>query len=312
MVDRLDGACLTPVVIGQIDPARIRAHVEALVSFGPRCDSCPEGLARAVDHLTAALSQCGYSILRETCQHSSLQANLIVERRGSAEPDSVIELGAHYDTVAGSPGADDNGSGLGALLEIARVLQNVECRRTVRLCFFGLEEEPRRSGSADHVSLIEKRPSERHLGILVFEMVGYRRREPGSQRAPMRIPGIFWPPDTGDFICLITDWASAGIATRFERAARRFVPDLPIYSVKRLGVFLRDAARSDHVPYWRAKRKGMMITDTANFRNPHYHKATDTPDTLDYDFCALVAQAAAATVLEWAAIERTVSLEAAR
>jgi Zn-dependent M28 family amino/carboxypeptidase len=295
----------------EIDPSRIRTHVETLASFGPRCDSQPEGLAPAIEYLTSTLAASGYSVQKERCTHSLIQSNLVVERRGGTAPDTVIEIGAHYDTVPGSPGSDDNGSGVGGLLEIARVLRYADCGRTVRLCFFGLEEEGRRSGSFDHVALLETRPAEQHLGILVFEMIGYCRKEAGSQRAPIRIPGIFWPPDTGNFICVIANLRSAGIATRFERAARRFVPELRIYAVKRLGALLQDAARSDHVPYWRAKRRGVMITDTANFRNPHYHKASDTPDTLDYEFCTLVTRATAATMLKWAATERASRFETA-
>ena len=133
-------------------------------------------------------------------------------------------------------------------------------------------------------------------------MIGYRSYESNSQRTPFRIPLVLWPPRTGDFITVVSDFQSSSIATRFQKAARKYVPTLRVFLVKRIGRLLRDGIRSDHSMYWQAGRRGVMITDTANFRNPNYHLPTDTPDTLDFNFVVQVAQAAAATSLEWADI----------
>jgi hypothetical protein len=118
----------------------------------------------------------------------------------------------------------------------------------------------------------------------------------------VRIPLILSPPDVGNFIVVVGNWSSGGLGNRFESAIDRYVPELDYFSLNRLGGFLKDAVRSDHYPYWEADLKGLMITDTANFRNPHYHRPSDTPETLDPLFLRNVARAAAATMMEWAEV----------
>jgi aminopeptidase YwaD len=163
-------------------------------------------------------------------------------------------------------------------------------------------EETTRGGSRSHVARTISRGNERLAGVLVFEMIGYRTYESNSQRTPFRIPLVLWPPRTGDFIKVVSDFQSSSIATRFQKAARKYVLTLRVFLVKRIVRLLRDGVRSDHSMYWQAGRRGVMITDSANFRNPNYHLPTDTPDTLDFNFVVQVAQAAAATALEGADI----------
>ncbi len=98
---------------------------------------------------------------------------------------------------------------------------------------------------------------------------------------------------------MVGNLRSGGLGNRFEHAAERYVPSLSYFSANRVGGFFRDALRSDHKPYWDKGYRAIMLTDTANFRNPHYHRATDLPDTLDYDFLYRVTQAIAATLLTW-------------
>jgi len=286
--------------IGRIDEAKIRSHVESFCKIGPRCDDFPSSIHSTVAYLKQALDQYGYEVEEERSD-SEYQTNVIAELPGTISKNRVFEIGAHYDTKPNTPGADDNASGLAGLLEIARVMAGVKSRRTVRFCFFGLEET-NRGGSRSHVAQMISRRNERLAGVLVFEMIGCRTYESNSQRTPLRIPLVLWPPRTGDFIAVISDFRSTSIATRFQKAAKRYVPTLRVYLVKRIGRLLRDGVRSDHSMYWQAGRKGVMITDTANFRNPNYHLPSDTPDTLDFQFVAQVAQAAAAAALEWADI----------
>ena len=286
--------------IGRIDEAKIRSHVESFCKIGPRCDDFPSSIHSTVAYLKQALNQYGYEVEEERSD-SEYQTNVIAELPGTIFKNRVFEIGAHYDTKPTTPGADDNASGLAGLLEIARVMADVKSRRTVRFCFFGLEETSR-GGSRSHVAQMISRRNESLAGVLVFEMIGCRTYESNSQRTPLRLPLVLWPPRTGDFIAVISDFRSTSIATRFQKAARQYVPTLRVYLVKRIGRLLRDGIRSDHSTYWQAGRKGVMITDTANFRNPNYHLPSDTPDTLDFQFVAQVAQAAAATALEWADI----------
>jgi len=286
--------------IKRIDQAKVRAAVETFCKIGPRCDELPSSIHSTLGYLKQSLNQYGYQV-REERTDSEYQTNVIAELPGAISKNWVFEIGAHYDTRPNTPGADDNASGLAGLLEIARALGGIKCRRTIRFCFFGMEETTR-GGSRSHVAEIISRSDERLAGVLVFEMIGYRTYEPNSQRTPYRIPLILWPPRTGDFITVVSDFRSSPIATRFQKAARKYVPTLRVYPVKRIGRLLKDGIRSDHSMYWQASRRGVMITDTANFRNPNYHLPSDTPDTLDFDFVAQVAKAAAATALEWADI----------
>jgi len=286
--------------IKAIDEARVHKHVESFCEIGPRCDERPSSIHSTLGYLKEALGEYGYHVQEEQSD-SKYQTNVIAELPGTTSKNCVFEIGAHYDTKPNTPGADDNASGLAGLLEIARVMAGIKCRRTVRFCFFGMEETTR-GGSRSHVARIISRSNERLAGVLVFEMIGYRTYESNSQRTPARIPLILWPPRTGDFITVVSDFRSSSIAARFQKAARKYVPTLRVFLVNRIGRFLRDGIRSDHSMYWQAGRKGVMITDTANFRNPNYHLPSDTPDTLDFNFVVQVAQAAAATALEWADI----------
>jgi aminopeptidase YwaD len=210
--------------IKEIDEAKVRNHVESFCEIGPRCDELPSSIHRTLAYLREALSEYGYRVEEEQSD-SEYQTNLIAELPGTVSKNCVFEIGAHFDTKPNTPGADDNGSGLAGLLEIARAMAGIKCRRTVRFCFFGMEETTR-GGSRSHVARIISRSNERLAGILVFEMIGYRTYESNSQRTPVRIPLILWPPRTGDFITVVSDFRSNSIAARFKKAARKYVSTL--------------------------------------------------------------------------------------
>jgi hypothetical protein len=284
--------------LDNIEEERIRAHVFHLAGLGSCCEERPDVIRDTIAHLTTHLQEAGYIVRAEPCG-AGPQVNLIAEIRGRRDACRVLEYAAHYDNVPDSPGADDNASGVAGLLELARVLANVPIERTIRFCFFAMEEVDKR-GSREHVRILDATQHEVVDGTVVFEMIGFRTALPGSQRAPFRFPFVLWPPTTGDFIAVISNASSIGTAELFVKAARRHVPDLRLYTLKRLGGFLKDAVRSDHVSYWRAGRKSIMLTDTANFRNPNYHKPDDAPETLDYRFVCQIVQASAGMALEWA------------
>ena len=304
------GAVKRPEVatrIATVDAARLRKHVEELARLGPRTPGRVQASRAAVDYIVAELERMGYRPRREGVgaahpdEGGSMHEfeNVVAELPG-APGAPVIELGAHYDTVTGSPGADDNASGVAGVLEAARALAGSRPEKTVRFLFFALEEHGKH-GSRSHVERIRERGEELE-GTIVFEMIGYASREPGSQRTPVRIPLLLSPPRTGDFIAVIGNIPSGRIGNRFESAARRYVPELDYFSANRLGGLFRDSRRSDHEAYWDAGYRAIMLTDTANFRNPSYHQPSDTPETLDYDFLRRVTMATAATLLEWAGV----------
>ena len=181
--------------IERIDEAEIRSHVDSFCKIGPRCDDFPLSVHRTLAYLKKALDQYGYQVEEEQSD-SEYQTNVIAELPGTVSQNRVFEIGAHYDTKPDTPGADDNASGLAGLLEIARVMARVKTRRTIRFCFFG-SEETTRGGSRTHVARIVSRKHERLAGVLVFEMIGYRTYDSNSQRTPVRIPLVLWPPRTG-------------------------------------------------------------------------------------------------------------------
>ena len=296
------GCTLQPQVascVDNVDTRLLRNQLETLTAIGPRPLRDKAASERTVAHLQTILESYGYEVSREEFAVGGYTGiNLFATLQGGDRADEFIELSAHYDTVPGSPGADDNSSGVVGVLEAARVLADVPLRRSIRFCLFGAEEIGL-LGSRHHVEQLEKLPG-KTLGLLNFEMIGYTSTEPESQATPIRIPLLVNPPRTGDFICVVGNVSSGGVGNRFERAARRYVPELKIFSLNRIGGFLGDAARSDHFPYWNAGRRAVMITDTANFRNPHYHRESDTIDEIDFDFLTNVVPAGVATLVEWA------------
>jgi len=289
-------------LIGQIDQVRLRSHVASLTQYGPRPAGAMRATRHAVSYIKAQLVSFGYQPFEESPDLTAVQnqagagfVNIIAEYSGSGTPSSILELGAHYDTVATSPGADDNASGVAAVLEIARVLSQATMKPTVRFCFFALEEDGR-DGSRYHVQQIQAR-NENMNGAIILEMVGYATQRQDTQRTPARIPWLFSPPTTGNFVAVVGNLRSGGLGNHFEKALATYVPALPYFSANRVGGLFRDALRSDHKPYWDAGYRAIMLTDTANFRNPHYHRPSDTTDTLNFGFLQQITQAIAAMLL---------------
>lgn len=200
-------------------------------------------------------------------------------------------VGAHYDSVPTAPGADDNASAVAVMLEVAR--------RAVgkQVAFVGFNtEEHRLAGSFDFVENLPDASFEVTVAH-VLEMVGYTASEPGSQSAPLPLPGL---PDIGDFIGLIVDHRSTSFGDAVLATARSLTLRPPVTMLQLPPGALElmpDAFRSDHAPFWLKHRPALMWTDTSEFRNPHYHRPSDTPDTLDYGFMARVAELVAACVV---------------
>jgi Zn-dependent M28 family amino/carboxypeptidase len=270
-----------------IGAAALGRHIERLTAHGPRHETNPDAVTAALAYITDTLTSYRYEVTPEPYGSGAHETNLLAEAAGTGTG-PVIEVGAHWDSVERSPGADDNASGVAGLLEVARVFADGDRpARTVRFCFYGGEEQGL-SGSRAHVAGLEGNVE----GAIVFEMIGYRDPNPGSQRFPA---GIDLPADIsrGDFIAAVGNRASAGYAAALVAAGQHH--DLPVLPVD-LAVDDDNAGRSDHYPYWLTGRKGIMLTDTAEFRNPHYHRPTDTPDTLDLEFAAQVSRVVADAV----------------
>lgn len=283
-----------------IDEASVMRDIERW--SGPRhAWAAPAHLAAVADDLSGELADAGLSVERQAVQlHGATADNVVAERRG-AEPERVILVGAHYDTVAGSPGADDNASGLAALLATARAAARLPTRATIRVVAFAFEEQGL-VGSARYVESLGAEGRRRVEVALILDMIAYRSHAPGSQRSP---PGSSLLsarplPTVGDFLggMWLSDTPSDVVLSL--RGARVYAPGLRAewLEVPRLATRIApDLLRSDHAPFWGARIPAVLLGDTANFRNPHYHGPGDTPETLDPGFAASAVRFVAAAAL---------------
>jgi Zn-dependent M28 family amino/carboxypeptidase len=264
-------------------------HIAELTAPGARHPAQPGSVATTRAYLTGIAGRAGLTAVVEDYGHAEHDANLLVELPGERE--GWYELAAHWDTVPNSPGADDNASGVAGVLEAMRVLAGF--RRSgygIRCCFFG-GEETGFLGSDAHV-----RRSSGTEGTIVLEMIGYRSTAPDSQHAPAELRGFLDLPSAGTFIGLVTDANSVGLLAAVERAVSRYTPELETVALQVPPPLVDVVSRSDHVPYWYHQRRALMVTDTADYRNPHYHLPSDTLATLDLAFAAQVTRAVTAAV----------------
>lgn len=239
-------------------------------------------------HLRRELEAVGYAVHSEPVLHDAV--NLVAELPGRSPKTLVI--GAHYDTVPETPGADDNASAVAALLGMARNLAGTTCRRTLRFVLFCNEELPYYKtefmGSMVHArGCVQRRESV--VGMLCLEMVGYFTDVPGSQRYPDETPTLMrkFLPSRGDFLAIVGAFNTLPLLHRLKRGFRRGT-DLPLHALPLPATLAASCAMSDHWSFTQVGIPAVMATDTAFYRNPHYHRPTDRPDTLDYDRLAKV------------------------
>jgi aminopeptidase YwaD len=245
-------------------------------------NSAPAGHAYVKAQIGREFSQWGQVRFHAFAHHGRKHENVVLDLPGRQDRGFVL-VGAHYDTVPGSPGADDNGTALAVLLELARVFSTMPARRPMRLVAFDLEETDR-TGSRTYAEAL--RQNREPLALMIsLEMLGYRDSRPGSQHYP---PGLrHFYPDRGDFIGLIGNLRTWPALRRLARAMRDDVP-CEFLPVPFRGRILPDTRRSDHASFWDLGYPAIMVTDTANMRNPHYHQASDRIETLDITFLTAV------------------------
>jgi Zn-dependent M28 family amino/carboxypeptidase len=266
----------------------LRWHVERLAGLiGPRHLSRPATMTAAATLIESELTKAQFAVARQTYSIGRQKvANLVAEIPGERSPHEIVVLGAHYDTVEETPGADDNASAVAVLLEVARLFRPLRPRRTVRFVAFACEEEPycftSDMGSQVYARGCRER-GERIVGMLCLEMVGYYTLAPASQRLPRGIPRILrWAfPRRGNFLAAVANPRSVRLLWRFRRGFKRAVR-FPLYTIA-LPEAIHDIRRSDNSSFWDQGYPALMLTDTSYLRNPHYHLPSDTPETLDYE-----------------------------
>lgn len=273
------------------DQDRLLVHLHALIGERHPVTS-PTHLQRVEEYIADTFQQLGLQVSLHPFEamggtYRNVIASLLPTHQATGQ--APLVLAAHYDTVEGSPGADDNASAVAVLLETARRLRGVDRMREVHCIGFCLEEEGLLGSLAYAAEL--KAAKRNIVGAIVLECVGYASGEEGSQTVPPGIPIAV--PTIGNFLAVVGNQASAALTASVSQAAKPHVPVVPLV-IPDNGELLPDTRRSDHAAFWHYGFPAVMLTDTANFRNPNYHKSTDTLETLNLKFLADVADAVTA------------------
>lgn len=260
---------------------RLRAHVEALAA-APRVPGTAEH-TRARAYIDDQLRSFGY----ET-RVARFLGGLNLHTKASG-PRFVV--GAHYDSVVGSPGADDNASGVAALLEAARAARVRPFPLAVEFVAYD-QEENGLSGSRAHCAALEHERSN-VAGMMSLEMLGFT----GDDQ--VFVPGVETSRTKGDFLTVVANHESAHLLEMFDELTTSLPLELVVAAADSEAGAL--SSLSDHGSFWEAGHPALIVTDTAFLRNPHYHRASDRPGTLDYEFLALATEVVIASLRKAAA-----------
>lgn len=269
------------------DTSLLRQHVEMLsTAFSPRDYRHPENLDRAAGYIRGHFKASGATVYEQPFVHDGITYKNVIAEYGPAGRPAIV-VGAHYDAVVGSPGANDNASAVAGLLELARLFADASFSSRVILAAYTLEEPPFFGtdimGSALHARSLKDQGADVRL-MICFEMIGYFTDEPGSQKFPLPFLSLYYPT-TGNFIGIV-DRLFSTRAGRMKRWMRK-ATDLPVYSIN-APAWVPGVDWSDHSNFWKQGYPAVMVTDTAFYRYDAYHTAADTPDRLDYRAMAKV------------------------
>ncbi len=264
----------------------LKAHVEVLAGvIGERHQQQPESLNTAISYIEHVFANHGYGINREIFDGKYF--NISAKLNGKETGRKII-IGAHYDTVWLSPGADDNASGIAVLLELSNLLADQHLNRSIKFIAFANEEQPFAETDlmgSRHYAVNAIQNQEKIDFMISLEMMGYYSSAKGSQNYPKPLNWFY--PDTGNFIAMVSNIPSATVLMRALRAYR--AENLyPVQGLMMSEKLVPDIRRSDHAQFWDQGIPALMVTDTAFYRNPNYHSVGDLPRTLDYHSMAKV------------------------
>lgn len=280
---------------------RMRDTVRKLsVDLVPRDFSHPELLDEAASHIAAKLRGVSGNVREQRYEVGGVTYKNVIADLGPDTREKIV-VGAHYDAVESTPGADDNASAVAGLIELAALLSRDPLPMRVECVAYTLEEPPHfgtpQMGSAHHASALAGEEAE-VVAAIVLEMIGYYDDRPGSQSYP--VPGMQLVYGTvGDFISVVGRTDQVFLVNRVARAMREAAP----LRVEKIAApaFVAGIDFSDHRNYWQHGFSAVMVTDTAFYRNEAYHLAGDTMDRLDFDRMVDVVLGVRAAVLDLAA-----------
>lgn len=273
-----------PDVAVSPDIDHLYTHVEYLsVRIGSRSVYEYGNLQAARNYIVSYLENLGCAPdLQDYEYNGKIFSNVIVTIKGKHLPEKTVVFGAHYDTVRGTPGADDNASAVAVLLEMCRALKDSSPGRTLKLIFFTLEEPPvfrsEFMGSFVWAKGAKAREEDIH-GMVCLEMLGYYTERKGGQSFPLPLMGLLYST-TPNFIAVVGNLQSRNLVKRVGGFLASGC-GVPVETLSTVGI-VPGVDFSDHRSFWEMGYPAIMVTDTAFYRNPNYHTANDTIDTLDF------------------------------
>lgn len=264
---------------------QLYAHIEQLsVMIGSRNVREYEKIEAAKKYIVTCLRNFGYNpTLQRYIYKEKEFSNIFVTINGAGNPDETVVVGAHYDTVLGTPGADDNASAVAVLLEMCRMLKDFSPARTLKLVFFVNEEPPlfRSEYMGSYVFAREaKAKNENITAMICLEMVGYYGETKGGQTFPLPLMNLIYS-STPNFIAVVGNIRSRNLVATVGKSLREN-SHIPVETLTTVS-FVPGVDFSDHRSFWKMGYPAVMITDTAFYRNPNYHTGRDTIDTLDFN-----------------------------
>ena len=282
-----------------VEPARLEAHVRMLSeTLSPRDEQHPENLDRVAAYIRGEFERARAGEVAEQPYPAGGRTYRNVIARFGPDTRERVVVGAHYDAAGPHPGADDNASGVAGLIELAYLLGQAELPVRVEVVAYSLEEPPyfrtESMGSAVHAASLKKQGVPVRA-MFCLEMIGYFSDAPGSQSFPTPALKPFYPSE-GNFITVVGGPRQGALVRRVKTAMRGAAAPLAVHSIN-APTAVPGIDFSDHGSYWKAGYDAVMITDTAFYRNPNYHTARDTADTLDYRRMAMVVRGVHAAVL---------------
>jgi len=279
--DQSSAIASTPqsVIAAPVSEKQLFAHLKALAF--ERYTKAERRQARK--YISQVLKASGWT---PTLQSFQGGVNVVAKRSGTDPKAGTILLAAHYDTVPGSPGVDDNGSGVATILEVARLLGSRPTPRTLQIAFFDQEE----AGLKGSFAFTANKANLNNLhAAIILDMVGFACHTAGCQRYPEGLP-VTPPTDRGDFLAVVGELERLPLLNTFQQSSQPGLPQVLTLPIPFKGLMTPDVLRSDHAPFWYKGVAAVLVNDTANFRTPHYHQPSDTLANIDRTFFAGAAQ----------------------